>query len=219
MRNKIWLLALTGVGLVSALTGFEIGQRPAGNDSAAYVRRRPVVLLDQAKSYQHGGVLVIGDSISERSGISTLCGLPVFNAGISSARTKDLADLTPKLVAEIKPTLVFIALGTNDANAARPTAIDEWQKQYEALVRSVGRVPVVLAAAPMIERGKERSSQFDTRRIAAMNARLPSIAARFGAVFVTAAPTSTMDGVHPDTAGAETWRGNLARGCPTNITA
>jgi len=204
------LLAL-GAVVLSGYAGFAFGSRP--DDVAAYVRRRPWIIEQSANLRPPGDVLLIGDSIAERSGLETLCGRSVFNAGVSAARLEDIDALALRLARDLKPSTVIIEIGTNDANIARRTDPAAWKARYVALIRAIQAAPVILVPAPAIEPGKSGSSAINPTHLDRLNGLLPSIARETGARLLERPIVDTLDGVHLSRRGAEQWRGYLAPAC------
>lgn len=72
------------------------------------------VILSQAEQMPKGGVLVIGDSITERVRFDRLCGLPALNAGISWATSRDWLVDADKVISAARPSIVVVEIGAND---------------------------------------------------------------------------------------------------------
>lgn len=75
---------------------------------------RVKAILAQARQMPSGGVVVIGDSITEQMRLETLCGLPALNAGITWATSADWLPHAQAVIEAAKPSIVILALGTND---------------------------------------------------------------------------------------------------------
>jgi lysophospholipase L1-like esterase len=200
--------------ILCAGAGFAAGRGSQNIDyDAAYIHQRAKVLTEEAQREEAGHVLLVGDSISERSGVHQLCGRDVFNVGISGAKLSDMHDLAIQLAEATKPSRVFVAIGTNDAKAADATDAAEWAREYTAMVRNFAPTPVVLVPAPVIEPGKQWSSEFSEASLARLNALLPAIAKATGARILSRPVVETADGVHPTKKGAADWRAPLKGGC------
>ena len=207
--KRVLLASCTVV--LSGYPGFAFGSRP--DDVAAYVRRRLWIIEQSANLRPPGDMLLIGDSIAERSGLESLCGRPVFNAGVSAARLEDIDALALRLARDLKPSTVIIEIGTNDANIARRTDPIAWKGRYVALIRAIQTAPVIIVPAPAIEHGKSGSSAIDPSHLNRLNGLLPSIARDTGARLLQRPAVDTADGVHLSRRGAEQWRGCLALHC------
>lgn len=206
-----WLIALLAATLIAGYTGFAIGRQP--DDVSAYIRRRPWIIEQAAPLRPAGDVLLIGDSIAERSGIESLCGRPVFNAGISGARLEDVDDLGKRLSTELHPSRTVIEIGTNDASKRYMTDPAKWRDRYIALIRALRGVPITLVPAPAIESGKSVSKNIDASHLDRLNAELPAIAKATGAKLLARPVAATTDGVHLSREGAAEWRAALTPAC------
>lgn len=72
------------------------------------------VNLQRAEDFPKGGVLLIGDSTAHRLHLPTLCGLPVFNAGMSGAKVEEIAPSIAPLTAKLRPAAVIVSMGQNN---------------------------------------------------------------------------------------------------------
>lgn len=118
------LLFIAGIAL-GATAGFARWHEPFDR----YARDRTVI-LNRADDAPTGGVILMGDSIVHRLNLTELCGLPVFNAGMSGARTDQIAPLVDPLIAKLKPRLVIMSTGTNDARRGK-----DWRAAVEKVKR------------------------------------------------------------------------------------
>lgn len=197
------------LGFVLTLLLLSVGAFVAGRESApgateTYIPRRAWIIEESAKRTPPGAVLLVGDSLTERSGVTSLCGQPVFNAGISSATLHDLAAMALRLKGELAPARVFLAIGTNDARLGTDPAA--FEREYRALVAGFAPLPVVVVPIPAVGQGAVVSPQ----AVAELNRRIERIpATRHLAPFAV----PTVDGVHPTVAGAAQWREHVAGGC------
>lgn len=183
------------------------GPRIHARRSDAYIPRRIWVIDQAARNSLGGEALLIGDSISERSGIVTHCGGPIFNAGVSMARVRDLSKPTPAWVKELDPAEIVIALGTNDARL-RATP-QEFTTDYRAIVNEVAGRRLTLVSIPKVD---SRSS-ISPQKIDELNRIIATIGRQVGATVVPSGAYSTIDGTHPDIHGAAQWRAALERVC------
>ncbi|QZH75420.1 MAG: SGNH/GDSL hydrolase family protein [Erythrobacter sp.] len=198
--NKLFLAGGIGVALIGALTGgFAAGRWSAPDEREQYILRRAWVLTEQAQRTPQGGALLIGDSLTERSGFQTLCGLPVFNAGVSMARLSDMVEAGPELARSLQPELTMVALGTNDAR--RGMSLAAWREEMDRLLGNLPR-PLIVVSLPAMQ-----------AEAAPFNAALVELADKHGAVLVPPIAYETSDGLHQSPAGAVTWREAVAESC------
>jgi lysophospholipase L1-like esterase len=148
-----------------------------------------------------GAALIIGDSITQQQEISSLCGLPVVNAGIASSRVEDWTSLAPEVVRKLKPKIVIYALGINDARTHFPFNADQWARTYSKLRRG----GFILGVLPV-----QNHPTISNERIAEMNARLSREPG-----FIPPFPTDdlTRDGVHLNLAGKRRWERQVQMVC------
>jgi lysophospholipase L1-like esterase len=189
--------------LVSA-SAYLAGRESVPDGTESYIGRRAWILGEAAERAPKGQILLVGDSLSERSGVTTLCGQQVFNAGISSATLHDLAPLAAKLKASLQPSEVFIALGTNDARLGTDPAA--FEAEYRALVGAMEPLRVVIVSLPAVGAGAEIAPE----QVAALNRRLQAIPV---AKLLPSFTVPTVDGVHPTVEGAALWREKVSAGC------
>jgi hypothetical protein len=140
-------------------------------------------IMAQAAQTPRGGVVVIGDSITEYNHFAALCGRPALNAGIAWARTADWVDPAPRVVKTARPSLVVLAIGFNDNDDP------VWRANYRRLAALTGARLAVGTDHP--------SKDAFIRTVLPMVPR-PSVAKH---------------GRHPDPLGAAEWRNNINRGC------
>jgi hypothetical protein len=84
--------------------------------SAEYFHQeaRLAAILAKAQQVPPGGILVIGDSVTERVWMPMLCRKPVLNAGIAWATSRDLLPYAREMVRVARPSMVAIELPVND---------------------------------------------------------------------------------------------------------
>lgn len=71
-------------------------------------------ILAQASQMPPGGVLVIGDSVTERVRMPILCGRPALNAGIGWSTSADWLPDAHQVIAAAHPAIVVVEIGEND---------------------------------------------------------------------------------------------------------
>ncbi|WP_174273740.1 SGNH/GDSL hydrolase family protein [Sphingomonas bacterium] len=211
MRLSLLLVGIGAASLGAVAGAFAIHRIDGAKAIRFAIARRIGAIDEQARRAPEGAVLVVGDSIAERSGLTSLCGRAVFNGGVSSATAEDVADHARGWIASLHPSIVIVALGMNDAKADVPAAPD----RFEGAVRAIAAtgVPTGLAAITRLE-DKPAAAGFSQARIDALNTRLAAIAAALHAPLAPSIAAPTEDGVHPTDAGRRQWRANLERACP-----
>lgn len=153
-------------------------------------------------------MLVVGDSITERSGGSTLCGEQIYNAGVSAAKLEDLASMVPVLVRTIRPQSVIIALGTNDAARTTQTDTGKWTAEHMDVMGKLGSLPIKLVSIPTAQ-----LLRIDASDVQRKNSALARVADH-RATLAPPITVSTYDGIHPDRSGAAVWAANISAHCP-----
>lgn len=122
----LWFAAAAGLFyLAGVATGYARWHEPFDR----YARDR-MVILNRAEDAPTGGVILMGDSIVHLLNVPELCGLPVFNAGMSGARSDQIAPLVDPLIAKLKPRLVIMSAGTNDMRGGK-----DWRAAVEQVKR------------------------------------------------------------------------------------
>lgn len=157
-----------------------------------------------------------GDSNTEGMWWNYVCGNNVggwvINGGIGGTTVKQYLDVLPEVLVKSTPYVVTVALGTNDANAARVGTPDDlaWEANYTALVDALlaAGKKVTLFTIPPVEQGKPLGEgYFLTSQIQRFNSHIRATAQQRGLALKDiyalwanaqgfAAPGSTTDGVH-----------------------
>lgn len=143
-------------------------------------------------------IVVLGDSITEMANLpAEIAGQPVINAGIGGTTIADFEVLAPLLLQETRPSLIVVALGTNDGEA-------NVLQDYTALLSHLGRLaPQLLAVAVPPQVNSETK-----------NAQIRKATDRLNIPFVEQnLPTgSTLaDRIHLNDFGERRWTGNLVK--------
>lgn len=211
-RNRLTFLA-AALALVAVIAvSFWLGRRslvPLLN--TGHINARHGMLWQQAEDAAPGGVLLVGDSITEMTSVPVLCGRPVLNAGIGATTVADWQGKVAPLVARARPGLVVIALGTNDASRSRPFEANGWRDAIRGLVAEADGVPVWLVEPPLVDAGRSNGDILG-ERLAAQRTALRGLA---GVRVISAVSFAghTPDGIHPDRVARERWRQALAAAC------
>ena len=212
------------IAMIAGVAGralYDRGYAQAAADAQVYFKYhtlRAQTLEGQAAKRPAGGVLVLGDSIIELQNFTSLCGLPVINAGISGLTTDRLAGLAPQLVAAARPRLVVVAIGANDTRRdAAVVSADQWRAAYRKLLAAAGRRPVIVVGVQPIEKDKPGAAPFDGPAMAARSAALVRIARAAGAAYVpplASVQGLTVDGIHLNAEGDRQWQTSVEAACP-----
>ena len=220
-RRKMIILLGTALLIIAAALIFgEIRARHVDSRRAEliYFEKRSRALLYQARQRPAGGVIALGDSITELTHFTQLCGRPALNAGMTGARLEDILPLADRIVPIIQPDIVTVAVGINDSRKSYHTPIAAWEAAYRGLLKKLSGRRVILVEIQPVEDGKPLGPDyFDRGSIAERN----RVIRRLGRAFhmpVVAAPASgrglTEDGAHPNPEGARRWLARLADVCP-----
>jgi lysophospholipase L1-like esterase len=157
--------------------------------------------MQRAPQAPEGAVLLFGDSIVERQYLPTLCGLPVFNVGLSSSRIQDHEPMLKDLVSITRPRWIIVSSGANDV--MRGTPIADWRRSVRNLLEVSGKRTIVFG----IPAGSGNNAS-------AYNDVLAAEAAAFGAAYIEPLPSElTTDGVHPSGAGYKEWAHKASVAC------
>jgi hypothetical protein len=220
--SSVRLATLALVLLAAALAAtFAFSSSPSGDAVAeemeVYRKWREALLLRRSEVAPRGGALLLGDSIAEQSALTEYCGKPLFNAAISATGITQTEPLARQLIPRLRPQIVVVAGGVNDARRGGSTPLAEWEKAYEALLAHArARSVVVVVGIMPIEEGKPAGTAvFDPRAMAERNRSLERLAKKHGAQYLAPLPAlQTYDGVHPNAQGAIAWAGHLQSLCP-----
>lgn len=167
-----------------------------------------------------GGVLMIGDSITEQFWWTTIAGQRIVNAGQGGAGIDEAIIVADEMLPVAKPKVVALMIGVNDCvrgAEANPTA---WGVKYRMLlakIHAAGAVPVPVNILP-VEQNPALGlgvNYFNTDCIAALNSQWYSaiidrgeMYVNFNYVFAVAPayrymqPGWTADGVHLNGVGS-----------------
>lgn len=197
--RKLLLAGGIGIALVGA---FVAGRKTGATEEEHYVPRRGWILTETAQRTPDGGVLMIGDSLTERSGFATHCGMPVFNAGVSMAKAQDMRWAARTLAEELTPDLTVVALGTNDVLMETPIA--DFRREMTEMLAELPK-PMTLVSVPELPENKDAAQPY--------NAVIAELARQPGIKLVEPIAYETSDGVHQSPAGAQTWRAAIEASC------
>lgn len=203
MQAKLALSVLAALivgGCVGLGLGYAHWRKPIGSPIAA----RREVLLYRAEDVAPGGVLILGDSITDRQAFSSLCGLPVFNAAISHEKAEDILPIAAQLVSRTRPARLILELGANDLLEPDPTPMARYEAEMNQLAHLAPH-PVIVALPddPAFPAQAARGNAF-----------LRALAAEAGGTFIAPlTPGMTVDGVHPNARGRSEWKRRVNAAC------
>ena len=120
---------LIGLFLIIGFSiGFLSGAIKWRREGHMHIEVRETAILAQARQMQSGGVLVLGDSLTEFAKFDSLCGLPALNAGIGGATTDQILEIAPDIIDASRPKIIFVAIGNNDSDT------EQWREHYRNLL-------------------------------------------------------------------------------------
>ena len=161
------------------------------------------VTMNRVADAPVGGVLLFGDSIVERQYFPQMCGLPVFNVGLSSSRTRDHQPMLAELMMRTKPKWVVISSGANDLYKGTP--ISEWRPVVRDMLQTAGRRAIVFGVPPTLH--PDAGPYNDVLRAEVQAS---------GGKFIQPLPMKmTVDGLHPNVAGYREWKRLASAACAT----
>jgi lysophospholipase L1-like esterase len=185
-------------------------------------------VLERAAAVGSCEVLVVGDSLVE--GLhGRRNDTAVFAAGVRGAGTADWLGYAPLLLRVVKPKMIILALGVNDAPRLRPDGLPDFLRRYEEVCRLLSRDGAKLAVSTMLpvrraKGGKGRAAnRIDPAMLRRMNAGIVRTAAAGGYEVINAFAAVadgagmlpqplTVDGIHLTKAGYERWETVLFAG-------
>jgi hypothetical protein len=221
IRLPVLLLAtgLLGTAFLCGMLAYRVLFRPPGHLHSV-VRRQAI--LSQAHQVRPGGIVILGDSIVEFAYLDSICGHPVFNAGLGGSILEDVVNLSEPVLEQAKPSFVIISVGVNDAEKARARSIEEWLRRYDILLNALTKYRVFVMAIDPVEPEKPLVRYLDLSFIERENEGLMTLSAKHGVIFIS--PTSvmtglTMDGVHPNEIGYRAYRSRLESAFNCNSTS
>ncbi|WMW66673.1 SGNH/GDSL hydrolase family protein [Nitratidesulfovibrio liaohensis] len=184
--------------------------------SADHTQARVGMIGLQKQACPAATSLLVGDSNTEGLWWNYVCGNTsggwFINGGIGGTTVKEYLDVLPQVLSQSTPSVVTVALGTNDANAARVGSPDDlaWETNYTALITALlaAGKKVTLFTIPPVEQNKPLGEgYFLTSQIQRYNAHIRLTAQQRGLALKDlyalwantqgfAASGSTTDGVH-----------------------
>jgi GDSL-like lipase/acylhydrolase family protein len=179
-------------------------------------RARSTAMLQQAQDFPDGGVMIVGDSVTEFTYIPTLCGKPVFNAGLAGSQASDWKYRLPQMLEVTKPAIVIFALGRNNAKRAVTFRPEVWREDYRTLIAQAHEAKVVILGVQPAEANGLVSGSYDEALARSINGRTAALASQLDLQFIEPLSTTvgkTYDGVHLNGEGRREWVERLAAAC------
>lgn len=204
----MWRYILPVGGVIAALSLLALAPLPA---TPSEITSREKAIISQA-SQRDWPVVVIGDSVTELAAISTICGKPALNAGVSGRQASGVEAVASAILKATKPDLVVIAVGKNDAWADNPTPSDDFHASMRRIIDLAGDAQVVLVKPGKVANfGK--ADTFDNDRIALVGDWLATLGPATVGPMTRLTRQTSDDGVHPNAAGYRQWFANLESAC------
>jgi hypothetical protein len=104
-----------------------------------YAPRRQTAIRFQAKQVPKGGIVIVGDSITDLFWTKEICGLPVLNSGVSGAGVDWHLQYVSETLILSKPKIAVIAIGINDALTPDRISVADFEKEWTLLYEKVNR--------------------------------------------------------------------------------
>jgi lysophospholipase L1-like esterase len=157
-------------------------------------------------------VVILGDSIVEASDPpASICGHAVVNAGIGGTTIGYFARNAELLLREVKPSLVVLAVGINDASSGgQADRTEPFREAYRTTLQSLPAVPVAVATITPI--GPDASKiLFDASLVDRFNDIIRQFAKAHTLVDLHKALTGnfTIDGIHLNGDGYKLWNAEI----------
>jgi lysophospholipase L1-like esterase len=190
---------------------------------------RIFMIKAQGGQTEPGGIILIGDSITEGIFLDRVCGLSVINAGIGGAGVSLFNSNLEDILSTSKPSVAFIALGVNDSNISisekNEEYIKNWAKNYESLVDNLikkGIEPVLSTILP-VEKDKELGTKyFNAALINRLNEKIREISDKEELILADSYAAmadsagfipqgSTLDGVHLKAESYKIWKETIVK--------
>lgn len=181
---------------------------------AAYAYRAPITeaYAVEARRFRladattdPNAILIVGDSIVDRSAPESLCGRPVINAGLSGSGVREWLSEDVGFPART----AVVALGLNDARAE--TNVHQWRADYEALIDRLGKDRIVLVQIMPFE-----AADFSEPVRLSLNREIQAVGEERHLRVIAPLPSAqglTMDGLHFNSRGTSAWRAQIESLC------
>jgi lysophospholipase L1-like esterase/archaellum component FlaC len=192
---------------------------------ARHIEVRRFSILAQAEQLQNDFVLVTGDSITEGLYLQRLLDLPVLNGGMGGGGVRDVQGLLDNFPTSSRIKAIVIAAGVNDSVRMNPPSgyFENWEKIYRSVVAKAKQLTeghVAVSTIIPVEADKPLGDQyFDPDTIFHLNSIIRKVSVDQKVVLIDNDPPFmrllteknqyTVDGVHMNRTGFETWKRNL----------
>lgn len=205
--TKFWLqialLLLFVGGCAGVIAGYARWHRPAGDP----FEQPRAIILNRAKDMPNGGVVIFGDSTVERQRFDNLCGLPVLNAGIGSAKAQDLLPIVEQVLNLTSPRIVVIGVGANDFSVTAKKPGETFEAAIRTILSSAQVYPIVV--------GVSAETPERVPHVKKANRFLVQVSAAHRGRFVEPIePELTEDGLHLNKLGLVEWKRRVNAACP-----
>ncbi len=208
---------------LAVLLVFALFLGAGGADAHEYLPTRANFLKIQAPQIKNsgGGVILIGDSLTDGLWLPEIKGMPVFNAGIGSNNLDGALKYGLELAKASGAKAAFVCIGVNDSSRRHQDfSVAEWAGRYERLLSELAGAGIKVYASTIlpVERGKGLGdAYFDPERIRQMNDAIREIAGKHSVRLIDsnaafAGPDGympknmTVDGVHLTGPAYDKWR-------------
>jgi lysophospholipase L1-like esterase len=187
--------------------------------------RQSMILMQVAQLPARGSVVLLGDSITDGLFLSSNSG-NLLNAGIGGAEVADVLSLAKKIFDRVKPSVMLVTIGINNAMKGReqfnPESLRREYTEICKYISSKGTRLILSTVFPVAKNRPLGDVYFDMERVRRINGIIKAVAEEERielldgfAYFVDPEgylPSElTTDGVHLNAAGYEKWKKRLAR--------
>jgi hypothetical protein len=199
MKAGRWVIILLSALIASNVaTGYVVKRNAGSVDN----QREMANALTRMGSVNGPFVVILGDSITQNARLpDTVCGMPLINAGTGGSRASTYIPFAEEMRAQkILPSLVVVALGTNDAISGYGT---DFIPVYELLIRSLPASSLAFATPPPVGAGI-----LDMTALRSIDLAIKEIAASQKATLIDLGKIiglETSDGIHPKKTAYPLW--------------
>jgi lysophospholipase L1-like esterase len=207
------VLAFSYESLRRQLAGIssELARLPTPTISREHVDARTFVIRSKL-SRATEPVVVIGDSVVEAADLpASICGHAVVNAGIGGATIGYFVRNAALLLRDVKPSLIVLAVGINDASSGGlADRIEPFREAYRATLESLPDVPIAVATITPIG-SRAPSDLWDAALVDRFNVVIRQLAKGRSLVDLNKALIGnfTIDGIHLSGDGYKLWNAEI----------
>lgn len=182
-----------------------------------HVQSRTKAVVSQAGQFSPK-VVLLGDSIVELAYVPELCNRSVLNAGLAGANVAQVKELASKILPDLKPEIIAVAVGVNDSTKSHRTPQEDFESDYRKLLvlaRATGARVVPVTIEPV----SCDNDVFDVDEIKRKNATIRRFALPVLDMWSAmrdkdqdCLPAAFSDDkTHPNATGYVTWKAALSR--------